>query len=386
MNNSEDDLLTLALISSHAPSLAYFRGPLIRALRNRGIRVLALAPNYDEATRLAVLEWGGTPVDCPMNRAGMNPLRDIWNGWRLARQLRSLRPNIVVNYFVKPVIFGTLAAWWARIPRRFAMIEGLGFVFTPSSTKLSVKRRLLRQLVMVLYRVALARAHCVIFLNPDDRSELVAARLLPNEKSYLLGGIGVNLQDWPVLPIVAEPIVFLMVARLLREKGVVEYAEAARIVKRRYGNARFILLGGLDENPGAISRADVENWVADGAFEWHGHVPVQSWLAQTSVYVLPSYREGVPVSTQEAMASGRPVITTDVPGCRETVVNGVNGFLVNARDAEALAQAMFKFIESPKIIEPMGNASRRLAEERFDVEKINERLTGLLLEGCGHEV
>jgi glycosyltransferase involved in cell wall biosynthesis len=166
-----------------------------------------------------------------------------------------------------------------------------------------------------------------------------------------------------------------MVARLLREKGIVEYARAAMIIKKKHPDTRFILLGGLDTNPGALSRDQVEQWAAAGILEWPGHVSdVSRWLAQTSVYVLPSYREGVPRSTQEAMAMARPVITTDVPGCRETVIDGENGFMVPVRNADALAAAMERFIMQPDLIEKMGQASRSIAEERFDVHKINQAI------------
>lgn len=341
--------------------------------------MLALAPNFDERSRAAMQALGATPIDCPMARTGMNPLRDAVNTWRMARLLRRLRPDVSLGYFIKPVIFGTLAAWWAGVPRRFAMVEGLGFVFTATGGALPLKRRLLKRLVLWLYKLGLSRAERVIFLNPDDQAELVAAGVLPASKGFVLGGIGVELSQWPQQPPVHAPVTFLLVARLLREKGIEDYAAAACIVKRQHPHARFILLGGLDDNPGSITQADVEAWVTEGILEWHGHVPVQPWLVQTSVYVLPSYREGVPVSTQEAMAMGRPIITTDVPGCRETVLDGVNGFLVPARDADALAQKMLLFIHQPELIAPMGQASRRLAEERFDVHKVNQRLMGVLL-------
>ena len=159
----------------------------------------------------------------------------------------------------------------------------------------------------------------------------------------------------------------------------VEYAEAARRVKAKYPTARFVLLGGLDPNRGGLGRAQVQAWVTEGLLEWPGHVEVKPWLAQASVYVLPSYyREGVPRSTQEALAMGRPVITTDAPGCRETVVDGENGFLVPVRDVEALAERMIRFIEEPALIETMGQASRRLAQERFDVRRINARIMEIL--------
>jgi glycosyltransferase involved in cell wall biosynthesis len=162
---------------------------------------------------------------------------------------------------------------------------------------------------------------------------------------------------------------------LLREKGIVEFAQAAQRIKQRYPNTRFLLLGGLDTNPGALREHEVRSWADAGFLEWHGHVPdVRPYFAQTSVYVLPSYREGVPRSTQEAMAMARPVITTDAPGCRETVVQGVNGFLVPPRDVDALVAAMERFILQPELILSMGQASRKLAEERFDVHKINQRI------------
>lgn len=353
---------------------------MIRKLQAQGIQVLALAPNFDERSRAAMQALGATPIDCPMARTGMNPLRDAVNTWRMARLLRRLKPDASLGYFIKPVIFGTLAAWWAGVPHRFAMVEGLGFVFTDTGTKRSLKRRLLRRLVLWLYKLGLSRAERVIFLNPDDRDELVAAGVLPFDKAFLLGGIGVDLAQWAPAAPVSDPVTFLLVARLLREKGIEQYAAAARIVKHQYPLARFVLLGGLDDNPGSIAQAEVQAWVAEGILEWHGHVPVQPWMAQASVFVLPSYyREGVPASTQEAMATGRPVITSDGPGCRETVVDGVNGFLVPVRDAKALAEKMCTFIQRPDLIASMGQASRRLAEERFDVHKVNQRLLDVLL-------
>ena len=376
-------MCTLAIITSHAPSLVQFRAPLIGELRSKGVRVLALAPNFDEHTRAAVERLGATPVDCPMARTGMNPIRDAYNTWRLFVLLRSVRPDIFLGYFVKPVIFGTLAAWLAGVPRRFAMIEGLGFVFTTYGSALSIKRRMLRKLVLWLYKLGISRADRVIFLNPDDKNELVGEGVLPISKGFLLGGIGVDLDRWKGSQPVLDPVTFLMVARLLREKGVVEYAEAARIVKKKHPNVRFILLGSLDDNPGSITESDVQEWCNKGILEWHGHTRVEPWMAQTSVFVLPSYREGVPMSTQEAMAMGRAVITTDVPGCRQTVSEGVNGFLIPPRDAHALAERMEWFIDKPELILSMGDASRRLAEEHFDVRKVNQRLLGLLLGASG---
>ena len=176
------------------------------------------------------------------------------------------------------------------------------------------------------------------------------------------------------MPPTTKPVTFLLAACLLREKVSVEYAKAAKLIKQRHHDTRFVLLGSLDTNPGALSRDEIEAWVAEGVIEWPGHVQdMRPWLAQASVFVLPSYyREGVPRSTQEAMARARPVITTDAPGCRETVIDGKNGYLVPVRDADALAAVMERFILQPELIEKMGQASRKIAEEHFDVNKINQ--------------
>lgn len=368
----------LALISSQAFSIGNFRGPLVRDLAQAGVEVFALAPDYDDRQRDIVRALGAQPVDISLDRTGMNPLRDGLDMLRLAAVLRRLRVDTSFAYFIKPVIYGTLAAWLAGVPRRFALIPGLGYVFTHSGEYLPWRRRLLQAGVSRLYRTALARADRVVFQNPDDVEAFVTASWVAADRAICIRGTGVNLTEWSPTPPVLEPVTFVLAARLLREKGIAEFAEAARRVKARHPEARVVLLGDLDPNPGGFSRADVEAWVAQGVLEWPGHVDVQPWLARASVYVLPSYREGVPRSTQEAMAMGRPVITTDAPGCRETVIDGGNGFLVPVRDVDALAERMLRFIENPALIETMGRRSRQLAEERFDVRRINARLLEVL--------
>ncbi|WP_345796645.1 glycosyltransferase family 4 protein [Castellaniella sp. MT123] len=368
----------LAIISHHAVDLLNFRGHLIRDLVADGMTVCCLAPDYDTATRAQLAELGAEPVDYRLQRTGMNPLRDLVDFVGLVRILWRLAPDVAFAFSTKPMVYGTLAAWLVGVPRRVAMVEGAGYVFTQSGSRPGWRRRFLRRVVEVLYRVGFGRAHRVVFLNPDDQREFIGRGLVAQGKSVLLGGIGVDLQAWREAPPVLDPVGFVLVARLLREKGIVEYVAAARLVRNRYSAARFVLLGGLDSNPGGLGRAQVQAWVDDGIVEWPGHVPVRPWMERASVFVLPSYREGVPLSTQEAMAMGRPVITTDVPGCRETVSDGVNGYLVPARDVDALADAMLRFLDDPGLIASMGRASRRMAEARFDVRKINETLAAWL--------
>jgi glycosyltransferase involved in cell wall biosynthesis len=293
---------------------------------------------------------------------------------------RQRKPDITLAFAFKPAIYGTLAAWLAWVPLRFATIEGLGYVFTPTQGADRLKRKMLEAVVFLLSAISLRRAERVFFLNGDDLAQFSDRRILSSHRAFLLGGIGVDLEEWPAAPPFTRPVTFLLAARLLREKGIIEYARAAKLIKQRHPEARFILLGSLDCNPGALSRREIDEWTEDGTLEWPGYVPdVRPWLAQTSVFVFPSYyREGVPRITQEAMAMARPVITTDAPGCRETVIDGKNGFLVPVRNPGALADAMERFILQPELIEIMGRASRRIAEERFDVREVVERVYGVL--------
>jgi glycosyltransferase involved in cell wall biosynthesis len=308
-------------------------------------------------------------AEYPLHRTGINPFKDLQTFFALRRILRQIHPHIVLPYSVKAIIYGLLAA--GHVERRVVLMAGLGYAFT--ETNPSLRRRLLRFVIKQMYRAALRRADAVLFFNPDDLREFCEESIIHPEQAVLLGGTGVDLAQFSPQPPVLSPVTFTLAARLLREKGIEEFAEAARLIKQRYLNTRFLLLGGLDTNPGSLPEVEVRRWVDEGVLEWPGHVPdVKPYLMQTSVYVLPSYyREGVPRSTQEAMAMARPVITTDVPGCRETVIDGINGFLVPPRDVDGLVAAMERFIRQPDLIITMGQASRKLAEERFDVHKIN---------------
>lgn len=379
---------TAVFITSIAFSLANFRGPLLRDFVARGFAVKALAPDYDDKTRAAVLALGVEPIDIELDRTGLRPLHDLRAAIALWRLLRELKPDLVFNYFIKPVIYGGLAAWMAGVPSRFALVAGLGYIFTPDGERDPLKRKLLRFVARQLYRLGFAASQRVFLQNADDLAYFTERRILPSRKAVLLNGTGVDLNELRVSAIPAGPPVFLLMARLLREKGIAEYVEAARILRRDTIGVRFVLLGGLDPNPGGFTLCDVEAWTRDGLIEWLGHVDdVRPHLARASVFVLPSYREGKPRSTQEAMAMGRPIVTTDAPGCRDTVIDGVNGFLVPPRDAGALTVAMRRFIDDPALIAPMGLQSRRLAEERFDVRAINAIMLSVMnvdaVEGSG---
>jgi glycosyltransferase involved in cell wall biosynthesis len=375
-------VMRFVILSSNAKSIFNFRGHLIKRLVDNGYDVIALAPDYNAQSRLLLWNIGAKPVDCYLTRASINPFHDLIHTLKLAWQIWRIKPDSILCYSIKPVIFGGLAAFLARVPNRVMMIEGLGYIYTYDTSELGIMRRVLRKGVNLLYKLSLSLQQKVIFLNQDDINDFVGEGLVDPHKTVKLGGIGVDLEEWTIdkgsWP--PEVITFTFVGRLLKEKGVYEFIKAAELVKTSHPEVRFLMLGDIDQNPGSLSEGDLIYSVQSGLIEWPGYVDIKGWLSSTSVFVLPSYREGVPRSTQEAMAMGLPVITTDVPGCRETVVDGINGFLVAPRDYVALTKAMEKFIEAPSLINKMGKESRRIALESFDVNRINDRLTGIIMD------
>jgi len=363
----------IAVISNDAFSLINFRRPLIREMVKLGHEVYALAPNYTKETQIDVQSLGAKPISYYLDRTGSRPSRDLLSFLDLYRNIKRLKPDIVYSYTIKPNIYGILAASISRVSIRVAEVTGLGYIFIPSNGKVTIRKNMLQRLVKWLYRLSYRHATHVFFHNPDDLREFSEMKIVDPLKAKCIGGTGLDLEEWPMMPSFSSPMTFTLVGRLLKEKGIYEFISAAKRMKLKLRDVKFLLVGGLDINPGTVSLEDVENWVKEGIVEWAGEVKdVHPFLSRTSVFVLPSYREGVPRSTQEAMAMGRPVITTDAPGCRETVIDGVNGFLIPPRDVDALVEAMEKFILCPELIMRMGKESRKLAEERFDVKERNK--------------
>jgi len=361
------------IIASLASSLRNFRGSLIRDIRSRGHEVHAAAPGLeaDAATRSWLDAEGVVCHEVPISRTGLDPRADLRALIALWRLMRRLRPDICLGYTIKPVIWGGLAAWLARVPRRVALITGLGYAFTGAA---GGKRALVRWIVKRLYGASLRRATLVFFQNPDDRDDFRRWQLLPATVSAeVVNGSGVDTSAFEPAPFPDGPMRFLLIARLLGDKGVREYARAAADLRARWPEVEFHLVGPLDPNPAGITEAQVRGWHQAGTLVWHGAVEdVRPFIAGVHVYVLPSYyREGTPRTVLEAMSMGRPIITTDAPGCRETVQDGVNGSLVPVRDAGALTGAMEKFLSDPSLVPSMGARSRRIAEEKYDVHKVN---------------
>jgi glycosyltransferase involved in cell wall biosynthesis len=366
------------ILSAFPRSLVLFRGALIREMVDAGHDVVACAHGEDVNVGAQLASWGASYHPIYLHRTGINPLADVWSVVALWRAFTHLRPDILLAYVAKPVIYGSFAARLAGVARIFCIIEGLGYAFTEGK---ELRRRVLREVVIRLYRASLRYADLTFFLNPDDMREFKTRRILSEGQRVLrVNGTGIGLEAFPYAHALPDQPVFLMIARPQRDKGIFEYVAAARLIKQSFPEARFRLLGGFDSNPSAISEEQVRAWQREELIEYCGQaMDVRPYLRDCTAYVLPSYREGIPRTTLEAMATGRAVITTDAPGCRETVVNGDNGFLVAPRDPLALAEAMERFITHPELAVSMGRRSRQLAEERFDVRKVN----AIMLEAMG---
>jgi glycosyltransferase involved in cell wall biosynthesis len=365
------------LLGSYAPSLINFRGPLIAAMVERGHEVFAAAPDIDADIAAKLVALGATPAPVVLSGTSLNPLATWRSGRELRELVRRIGPDVMIAYTIKPVVLGAAAARAERVPFFAAMITGLGYAFLGG---LNPKRLAIRLVAMLMYRRAVASSKLVIFQNEDDRSDFRRLRLLPAAKpSLVVNGSGVDLDRFTAKPVPAGPS-FLMISRYLRDKGIREFGAAAARLKADFPGVRIALAGRIEDIPDSIGRAELDSILAGGIEDLGYLADVRPAIAEASVYVLPSYREGTPRTVLEAMATGRAVITTDAPGCRGTVVEGGNGLLVPVGDAEALYRAMRRFIEEPGLAEAMGAASLRLVREKFDVHKVNSAIleaTGL---------
>lgn len=358
----------ILIIASFTPSLIKFRGDMLRDFVARGHEVTCCSPDPDEETLRQLKQIGAAHRTFRLQRAGLNPLADLATIRDLRRLMADCKPDHVLSYTVKPVIYGCLAAGAQKVPNIHAMITGLGTTFIDKSFKGSLVGAYAR----FMYRAALRKCRTVFFQNPDDSGTFVAKSLVDPGKVVHINGSGINLDQFTVASIPSGPPVFLTVTRLIRDKGILEYAGAARAVKSRFPDARFQVVGFFEDHPRGISREMMDEWTAEGSLEFLGFMDdVRPALSDSTVYCLPSYSEGTPRTVLEAMATGRAIITTDAPGCRETVVDGDNGFLVPVRDSEALAAAMEKFCRDDGLAENMGRRSREVAEQKYDVRMVN---------------
>ncbi|NLD49209.1 MAG: glycosyltransferase family 4 protein [Clostridiaceae bacterium] len=353
------------LISPKNRTVYNFRGDLIKEIISEGYEVIVTGPNKDEIDKINDL---GVRFELiPLDKNGLSIKEDFRYLLSLIKLFKEEKPDITLGYTIKPVIYGSLAAKIAGVKNINSMVTGVGYVFT-AQTK---KAKIIRFIVSILYKIGFKCANTVIFQNPDDLNEFVDRKLVHREKCWLVNGSGVNMDKFALAPL-PEKLTFFMLSRVMYSKGIREYLNAAQEIKKRYPEVRFMLLGAVEDIQDSMQMNDLRTYIDNGIIDYYGETDgVASYYRQCSVYVLPSYREGTPRTVLEAMAMGRPIITTDAPGCRETVVDGVTGFIVPVQDSVTLVEKLEWFITNQEEIGKMGQASYQLCQDKFNVQKVN---------------
>jgi glycosyltransferase involved in cell wall biosynthesis len=346
--------------------LVNFRSNIIAALQQRGFRVVAVAPPGSHQAQLEQLGVEFHALD--FSSAKVSPLHDMRLVLRYIALLRAIRPVAFLGFTIKPNIYGSLAAQALRIPV-INNVSGLGTAF--------IRPGLIRRIATGLYRVAFRRSSTIFFQNDEDRREFISTGLVAEEQARLLPGSGVDLEQFMPAPAQAgKPFSFLLIARLVWDKGVREYVDAARLVKQTHSDVRFQILGFIDvDNRTAVPREILNAWVDEGIIEHLGSADdVRPYVREADCIVLPSYREGLPRSLLEASAMARPIVAADVPGVRDVVENGVTGLLCSVRSAQSLAEAMLVMIaKTPSERAKMGQAGRLRVERRFGIDEVTRR-------------
>ena len=382
--------MNILIISADNRSLLPFRGKLIKELIHKKNKVYVLAPNInkDSELRKTLFNLGVSCVNYPLKNTSLNIYHDLISILIITYNIIYLNIDLVYSYNIKPVIYSGLATRLIRLirkkkPKFYPLITGLGYVFINQSK--GFLKNLICLFIRFLYKESLKEANCVIFQNPDDQNDFWNLRMLnKNHKTLRVWGSGIDLEEYKRTKL-ADKKVLLMLSRLLVEKGVIEYIKAAAIVKEKFPDSIFRLIGGFPSNKlASIDRNNLDKYIKAGIIEYLGEIPfIQSKkeLSKCRYFVLPSYREGTPRSVLEALALGKPIITTDVPGCRETVIDGVNGKLVKSRDVLDLVEKMNVMLNlSDEMLIKMSKESIRLAKEKYDVNKVNRNILKVMLQ------
>lgn len=363
--------MRVLVLSCHTPSLFWFRMDLMKEMLAEGCEVFATGQMPEAEWRDRFAEIGITYKQIAISRNGLNPLADLETLRNIKRLLKEVRPDKIFVFQAKTVAYGCMAAHQLGITEVYSMIAGLGSVYLGRG----LKNRIVRGVMSTLYKQAFQKSKKVFFQNHDDKQVMLDEGLLKADKVVMIHGSGVNIEKFSPVALPSVPT-FLYVGRLIRDKGVGEYLEACRIIKSEYGNqVRCLLVGPYDSNPSSLKPEVLQPLVDAGIVEYFGEQQdVRPFIGQCSIYVLPSYHEGTPKSVLEAMAMGRAVITSDAPGCRETVADGVNGFLAEVKNVGDIVQKMKTLIRQPDLVERMGKESRKRACEVFDVRKVNDTI------------
>lgn len=369
--------MKIGFLTGHAPSVYLFRLDCMKYLQSQGFEVFVLAPEDEAEWKPQFAAHGIDYTQVSLSKNSTNPLNDIKTYFDLRRKLKARKPDVVFCDHAKMIVYGLLAAKHVGIKHRLVMMGGVGSVLRDPPE--NIKRKLIKKLLTLEYRTALPKADRIFFQNGDDLALFKELKMAKDSQAVMVPGSGINLTRFPQSPLPANKD-FLFVGRLIRDKGLIEYMEAGRLLRVKHPDAKLRVVGYFDPNQTMLSMADLQPFIDDGTVIFHGEQKnVLPFLQDCFTFVLPSYHEGTPRSVLEALSVGRPVITTDAPGCRETVKNGENGFLVPVRDANALAQAMETLCDSRETAEQMAIASRRFAESTFDVNIVCDIINKTIL-------
>lgn len=362
--------MTVAVLSSHTPSLFWFRLDMMRSFLKEGHIVYAIGNESEELWKDEFEKYGILYRQISVVRNGTNPLSDLKTLFSIKKVLKEIKPNKLFTYQAKTVVYGGIAAKMLGITEVYPLIAGIGSVFTPKS----VKQKIISTILRFEYKIGLKNSIAVFFQNHDDSDVFIKKNILPSEKMVYIDGSGVNINNFKEFDLPPVPTL-LFIGRLIKDKGIIEYLEACRQAKKENSNIRCLLVGPFDTNPSAITREELQRYIDDRTVEYFGEQKdVRPFIAQSSIYVLPSYHEGTPKTVLESMACGRAIITTDAPGCRETVIDGFNGYLVPVKDVAAIRDKIIYLVNNPTVVKKMGKNSRQIAVKKYDSDIVNDSI------------
>lgn len=368
----------LIIVTNSSSNLLNFRGQLIKQMVDEKFLVTVIIPksDYSKDFENEVFKLGAKTLTIPLDRAGTNPFRDLLTYRALKSVFKKLKPNVVLSYTSKPIIYSGLAIGKNTKIKFFPNLTGLGYGFTE---EFQFKRKIINFILKNLYKLSLKSSSMIIFQNPDDENLFKKLNITNDKKTFVINGSGVDLKFYSPISLPSKPI-FLMLARLVADKGVIEYCEAAREIRTKFPDTTFQLAGSFDPNPSGLKYDQLKSFIDKKDIEYLGHInDVREIIGKCRFFVLPSYREGTPRSILEAMSIGRPIITTNAAGCKETVLEGINGLLVPIKDKKSLVVAIEKILmlDDDKI-NRMAKESIKLVREKYDVRKVNQNIVQII--------
>ncbi|MDC3416606.1 glycosyltransferase family 4 protein [Aquibacillus salsiterrae] len=362
--------MKIAVLSSHTSSLFWFRMDMMKDFIENGHTVIALGSEPEAEWKKKFEEYNIDYRQLYVERNGMNPLKDLKTLRSLYTFMKKERPDKVFAYQAKTVVYGSIAAKLNGVSEVYPLIAGLGSIFRGEG----FKNKIVKTIMKIEYWAACKCSKKVFFQNQDDKNEFIQNGLVKDKKTVIINGSGVDLEKFKPTQFPEEPA-FLYIGRLIKDKGIKEYLEACKEVKVKHPKVRCLLVGPFDSNPSALKPDELKPYIENGVIEYFGEQrDVRPFISQCSTYVLPSYHEGTPKTVLEAMAMGRSIITSDAPGCRETVIEGLNGYLVKVKDVKGLTNKMEYMISNRGICKNMGQESEKIAREKYDVKVVNQSI------------